>query len=337
MKKPDLKIHFTDFWPVFNPQDNLFVKLLSKKYNLLFDNQNPDILFYSVFGCEHHYYNTKRIQFIGENIRPNFKECDYAFSFDYIDSDRHYRLPLYALYMEENDISSVFREPDIDKILNEKKRFCNFIYSNPGQKKRNEFFKKLSKYKKVDSGGRLYRNIDRPILNKIDFIKEYKFTISFENSSYPGYTTEKIFEPMIVGSLPIYWGNPLVDKDFNSKSFLNYFDYNNDEELIERIIEIDNDDNLLAEILKQPFFQGNKVNEFVSHDNILNKLTEIIESDIRLVSSGSNVFSKNPLLAKAAKNQIKASWQASVYFQKMKNFKFYKFKIKLDKIINKPR
>ena len=38
-------------------------------------------------------------------------------------------------------------------------------------------------------------------------------TIAFENSSFPGYTTEKIFEPMLEGSIPIYWGNPRVDED----------------------------------------------------------------------------------------------------------------------------
>ena len=41
------------------------------------------------------------------------------------------------------------------------------------------------------------------------------FTIAFKNDSYPGYTTEKIYEPMYVNSLPIYSGNPLVYRDFN--------------------------------------------------------------------------------------------------------------------------
>lgn len=337
MKKSDLKVHFVDFWPVFSPEDNLFIHLLKKKYNVIPDGRNPDILFYSVFGCEHNFYDTKRIQFIGENVRPNFKECDYAFSFDYIDSPRHYRLPLYALYMHENDISHVFQKPDIEKILNEKKHFCNFIYSNPGQKKRNDFFKKLSKYKKVDSGGRLYRNIDRPILNKLEFIKDYKFTIAFENSSYPGYTTEKIFEPMLVNSIPIYWGNPLIHRDFNPAGFLNYFDYNSDDELIEKIIQVDSDDSLYAQILEQPSFHGNEENEFVKHENILNKLSEIIESDIHLVSSESRIFSKNPFLSRAAGNLIRASWKSSVYFEKMKNFKLYKFSIKIDKMLNKAR
>ena len=70
-------------------------------------------------------------------------------------------------------------------------------------------------------------NVGGPVKNKIDFIMDHKFTIAFENSSYPGYTTEKIFEPMLVNSIPLYWGNPLVDRDFNTKSFLNFHDYGN--------------------------------------------------------------------------------------------------------------
>ena len=35
-----------------------------------------------------------------------------------------------------------------------------------------------------------------------------------------GYTTEKVVEPMLVNSIPIYWGNKLIGKDFNKSSML---------------------------------------------------------------------------------------------------------------------
>jgi len=56
---------------------------------------------------------------------------------------------------------------------------------------------------------------------KINFIKNYKFTIAFENSTSPGYTTEKLWQPMLSGSVPVYWGNPEVDRMFNTRSFVN--------------------------------------------------------------------------------------------------------------------
>src|SRR5438309_10477229 len=77
---------------------------------------------------------------------------------------------------------------------------------------------------------------------KIEFLKRYKFNIAFENASLPGYTTEKIVEPMAARCLPIYWGNPLIHREFNPKSFLNYVDFRDEAALIERIIELDQND-----------------------------------------------------------------------------------------------
>ena len=37
---------------------------------------------------------------------------------------------------------------------------------------------------------------------KTQFLKQYKFTIAFENESAPNYTTEKIFHAFVAGSIP---------------------------------------------------------------------------------------------------------------------------------------
>ena len=84
---------------------------------------------------------------------------------------------------------------------------------------------------------------------------------------------------MIVYSLPIYWGNRLVYRDFNTKSFLNYYDFKNENELIERIIELDNDDNKYIEYLKEPYFHNNEVNEYMNPQNVLRRFEHIFNSD----------------------------------------------------------
>jgi len=273
--KKKVKINFTDFWSRFDKTDNLFWNLLSKHYELELSDE-PDILFYSYFGQDFRNYNCIRILFQGENVRPNFKECDFAFSFDYISNNpKNYRLPLYVLY---DDVKKLTLPKNPKEIAKEKTKFCAFVVSNKYCNKRIDFFHKLSKYKKVDSGGKILNNIGGPIENKIDFIKDYKFTIAFENSSYPGYTTEKIFQPMLVNSIPIYWGNPSVNNDFNTKSFLNYHDYSSDEKLIEQIIALDNDDEQYHRMLEQPYFHNNLVNEYVEESNIENQLKYIVES-----------------------------------------------------------
>ena len=123
-----------------------------------------------------------------------------------------------------------------------------------------------------------WRPIGKTVEDKLAFIGRYKFTIAFENESHPGYTTEKIYEPMLVNSLPVYWGNPLVHRDFNPASFLNYYDYGSQDALIARIIEVDQNDDLYCDYLRQPWFHGNQINRFINPENVLAQFDRIFSS-----------------------------------------------------------
>ncbi len=269
-----LKINFSDFWSGFKKEDNFFWNLLSTHYELELSDE-PDLLIYSVFGKEYKKYNCLRVFFTGEYYQPDFRNCDLAFSFSYIQDKRNYRLPLFALY---TDIRQLLNKPDPDKIIAQTRKFCCFVVSNSDCKERNNFFKKLSAYKKVNSGGRYMNNIGGPVVDKNLFIADYKFVISFENRSSPGYLTEKIVEPMLVNSIPIYWGDPLVSRDFNSKSFVNVLDFKSIDLAIEHIIKMDRDESFYRSCLEQPWLPGNKINENYLHATVLKKLVEVIEN-----------------------------------------------------------
>ena len=133
----------------------------------------------------------------------------------------------------------------------------------------------------MDSGGKYFNNIGFRVKDKLDFIKDYKFVIAFENASWPGYTTEKIFEPMLVNSIPLYWGNPRVELDFNTRSFINYYDFNSFDAMIERIIEVDRNDQLYLKYLGEPWFRDNKLNEFVGEERLIGILKFVIEQSNR--------------------------------------------------------
>jgi len=274
--KQTIKINFADFWTHLNKTKNYFFNLLSEKYTVEI-SYNPDFLIYSCYGTEHLKYNCLKVFYNGENERINWNACDFAFGMDYIPNNpRYYRLPNWILYDKPGNL--ILPGPDAETILASKTGFCNMLVSNKHAKKRIDFFHKLSKYKKVDSGGRVLNNIGKPVSDKLSFIKNYKFTLAFENSSYPGYTTEKLFEPMLVNSIPIYWGNPKVGLDFNTKSFLNSFDYKNEDAFINKIIELDNNDNLYLKMLQEPWFIDNKLPEFIKEKNVLNQFEIIVNS-----------------------------------------------------------
>ena len=251
-------------------------------------------MFYSCFGTEHlKYKNGVKIFFTGENVLPNFNECDYATGFDYIDFGGRYFHKTGALPNK-----TICNRSEVDESYFNRK-FCNFIYSNPtsgeGALLRQEFCKKLMEYKHVDCPGKVLNNMTAEDLeprngdwakSKREFLKKYKFTIAFENSKSNGYTTEKLGDPFMAFSIPIYWGNPLVTKDFNPKAFINCNDYDNDfDAVIERIKELDNDpDKYLAMLRENPmqpdfdFDQNKKFEQWL----------------INIIEKGNEPFNKDP-------------------------------------------
>lgn len=287
MKK--IKIGYSDFWAGFD--GNFFIYDILKKYFPIEISSDPDILFFSCYSNKHFRYNCHKVQFIGENQRPSFWYTDFAITFDYNDNPNHLRVPLYVGHFDKNySQEEIFREKsdsEIDTIFNSKKKFCCFVVSSPLGKERNDFFNLLSKYKKVDSGGSLFNNIGYKVgdnsqgINydaKREFVRDYKFIISFENSSYPGYTTEKILHAKQVDTIPIYWGNPRINEEMNNKSFLNYHDFNSFEVLMEKVIELDNNDELYKQYLKAPLFKNNQPNEYMSEERLVHFFEKVIQS-----------------------------------------------------------
>lgn len=272
--KPKVKLNFEDFWHPNTPeaiQKNPLYTLLAKRFDIELSD-TPDFLIYSFAGFNHLKYRCTRIFYTGENIRPDFNVCDYAFSFDYPITEKNYRLPLYKLYDDQYPL--LFnREKQTESRVNRK--FCSYVYSNARATERIDFFHTLEKYKPIDSGGKSMNNLGYFVGDKIEFLRNYKFTIAFENSSNPGYTTEKIMHGFVANTIPIYWGNPVVGRDFNQKSFINCHDYESFDDVVEKIKEIDGNDDLYMEYLNQPPFVNDVENEYANEENILNRFEEI--------------------------------------------------------------
>ena len=248
--------------------------------------------------------NATRIFYSWAICHPDMDSVDYAFTEDYdeeLKNLRHMRLPWYKFYCNAGKELIKPKSVDFKKIKKEKTKFCNFVYSNNAPV-RNKFFKMLSKYKKIDSPGKCFNNMSAFEKTgwigkkdwqeeKMDFLKPYKFTIAFETRDFLGYVSEKIYHPMRVNSIPIYWGNKMIHRDFNTKSFINYFDFEKEvkskfpgflfkiplvskiieysliepitmKKMIKRIIEIDNNDELYQKILSEPWFYDNKLSKY---------------------------------------------------------------------------
>ena len=226
----------------------------------------PNLLLFGPFGDswkQSQYASIPKIHFTGENTQPIldpsvFLNLGYPHA-DFVD-ERYIRLPLWMLEID-------WFGADVERIQNpkplpldrctkvypdeigDKKRFCAFVVTNPCNPVRNNAFHWLNQYKKVDSAGRLFNNIGDEIfaglgggggeLKKHEFLKKYKFCLAYENASSQGYTTEKLLHAKVAGCIPIYWGDPKVERDFDTKGFIDARKFTTPEELIEAVRKVD--------------------------------------------------------------------------------------------------
>jgi len=150
--------------------------------------------------------------------------------------------------------------------------FCCFIVSNGKCHVRNKMFHKLSKYKKVHSGGRYCNNLGRTVSGDwksesiLNFIGKHKFVICFENSLFNPFT-EKIVNAYLARSIPIYWSAKFMKTVFNPESMIFLEDTSDKsyQNVIDKVIEIDNDDSKYLEMINKPLF--NSKNERFWNEN----------------------------------------------------------------------
>ena len=263
-KNKIITVAFCDWWQdeycggTFNLHDNFFVNLIKTHVDsdvvitTVDPHQNPDILFYSVFGQSNGAYRAGRKVFYAGEPVSHRTNADFNITFD-ASNTINTRLPLWVCYFD-HAILSPNRFPPIPT----REKFCSYIATNP-RANRQAFVEQLSsQYKRVDCGGRHLNNIGGAIppgtnaSGKIEHNTQYKFAIAFENTQYPGYVTEKICDVYKSGCIPIYWGTPDIIKDFNPSTFINANDFPDLDALIDHIRRVDCDDALYASYFKDP-------------------------------------------------------------------------------------
>ena len=68
--------------------------------------------------------------------------------------------------------------------------------------------------------------VDHGLSTKLDVISRHKFTLAFENAIESDYVTEKFFDPLAAGSVPVYLGAPNVaDYAPGAGSFIDVSDF----------------------------------------------------------------------------------------------------------------
>ena len=199
-------------------------------------------------------YDCVRILYSAENFAPDFNLYDYAIGFEKLSyPGRYLYFPNYLMNLKyKKDIERL----KVKHLMPEfsKTDFCSMVVSNGnGDQTRVRFYNELSKYKKVNSGGKYLNNIGSApgegVKDKYEFTRRHKFSLAFENSEHPGYCTEKLIEAFAAATVPIYWGDPQVKHIFNENAMIVLESSENFKTTIEKIIEIDKDSIFIKEYI----------------------------------------------------------------------------------------
>ena len=186
------------------------------------------------------------------NYTSTFKQqSSYPISTQYIMSQSYLLKPL---------VYSVFEKDKIKKELG----LASVAYIQTGcnpPSDRDAYIQELMKHIKVDSYGKCLHNKDLPDglgnprkMNSkafIEYIRRYKFILSFENALCNDYITEKLFRTLSMGSVPVYKGAPNVREWLpDNHSAIIVDDFSNPKDLAEYIIHVDSNPALYEKYLE---------------------------------------------------------------------------------------
>ena len=300
-----IRVKFTDWWKGFEWNlDPTFHDLLFSNFDIRNDNENPNLIIYSVF------WRGGKCQGLAEADNPKYKEaikvcyCGESMPEDVIKNileKGHY-----LIYSKRIDHPRYLRMSDMERSnfygcdtsvldssdIPSKKSFCSFIFASRNPH-RESFAQELSQYKRVDCLGKRLNNTKNNNLtgrytgpscsglgpSNVEVLKPYKFNICFENKSLRGYTTEKIWWGFLSKTVSIYWGDPDIYQDFNRGSFLCRNDYGTNEEFIQKIKQLDNDDEAYLSMVNTYPISDKSILDKQKIINFFGKINELIHNN----------------------------------------------------------
>jgi len=291
-----IKIDFKGFWEGFNYLHNEFFAYLINEGLVEINVENPDIVFYSDYISDSDVNTSKpRVLYSPENIpRKNYL---FKYHMNYEKGNKNnFRFQNFFYYPFFYEVTDN-KESEYYLYLKkrEKTKNINFIYSNGNALIRNRYFDFLSSHYKIDSFGRYKNNMGRlsaspdkslysRAIQKSELIAEYKFTIAFENSKGVDYISEKIWEPISVNSIPIYYGSEAVFDYFNKDKIIYISSEKDFSKSLSLIREINSSDNLYKEYLDLDIFANEGVKELVKYKSLsirfIQYLEKIIQDDV---------------------------------------------------------
>ncbi|ETK80854.1 hypothetical protein L915_13563 [Phytophthora nicotianae] len=182
---------------------------------------------------------------------------------------QHVYLPVVSISFAERlrnnptELLSSASRPLIDP---SERRFCAYLYARCDRPHREYMFDLLNAVEPVDALG-ICAGSSRPPDKSykasryakwfndeaVTSYKNYKFVVAFENSAEPGYVTEKLVNPLLAGSIPIYLGNSTTASQlFNPGSYIDCGHFEKLEDCAAFVLEVHKSPRLYDQMRREP-------------------------------------------------------------------------------------
>ena len=182
----------------------------------------------------------------------------------FIESGAQYPLLNDPQFMRQFDLSISFRQnadiwspcyfPDFDQLAgaapqpkHHERLLAAFISYPADHSGRRDYLQALMRHLEVHSYGSLFRN--RPLsrdvgrATKLQVLSGYKFNLAYENSIESDYVTEKFFDPLEAGCVPVYLGAPNIERYApGDHCYINAADFAGPEALAAYLIALNEDE-----------------------------------------------------------------------------------------------
>jgi hypothetical protein len=279
-----IKVCAANFWPGFSLQVGFVRYLLDQALGpikVVTSEKEADIVVSSVFprrtrikkmlGITWPLHPEKTISFIWENQRPDYTKCRFSISSDF-DSygGRNFRVPLWYMQLQWPDLNRDQPAPgskawssfeplvSIESLLEPRPAsahrpgFCCFVAANR-EPHRMFAAERLSTIQHVDLFGPI---AGKPFQgSKYEILSRYRFNLCFENSTFPGYYTEKLLQSWVGGCVPLYYSDKWFARDFNPRSAINRSDFASLDQFVEYVATVDADPARMEELLQAPLLE----------------------------------------------------------------------------------
>lgn len=290
-------VRYFNYWGQQDFHHKWFSRFLKYHTNL---NNEVSVAVFSVFG---HRSALKyadgdiKIFYTGENVRNRHlqyadnmlgdKSINLSLGFDYFEDERYLRFPLWMQYMFEPDWSIAQIKDKISRLRNpyieSRKKFCSLIASHDFYGIREKIVSQINQIDYIHCAGKFKHN-DDTLLNiynddKLHYLNQFIFNICPENTNSYGYVTEKIFECIESGCIPIYWGsyNDPEPEILNKDAILFFLPDSANKPLLSQIEFLYSHPKVMIEFMHQPRLRSSAEDCILSRfEQLSKKMNELI-------------------------------------------------------------